>query len=174
MKTMSQQLRKHQDFFLKMILLGGFLLSLLMSCPAKAETNPFGFSFSQTGTAFIPLPLLQALRQNSISPVMQYAVLNSLLNQSIQDALSQGPAARDPFVVAQQKYCWGISNLTQTFQTALITSLLPQFSSDPSAQAQAQALASALAQGQSVNVPGCGSGEAPLDPNLLALVGYPH
>lgn len=133
---MIKQLRiKHESFIIKVMLLGGFLLSLFISGPARAENTTYwiaslgSIGFTQGGTAQLPDYVLQSLKQGSVSPVMQYVLLNNTMNQAIEQSLSQTPDARLPYTAALEKYNWGLCNLNKAFQTSMVLSLLPQTSS---------------------------------------------
>lgn len=155
-----QQRIKQNSFFIKVMLLGGFLLSLFVSGPARAQTvNDWiaslgSIGFTQGGAAQIPTGVLQSLQNGSVSPVMQYVLLNSTLNQAIQQSLSQTPDARLPYTAALEKYNWGICNIQKSFQTNMLLVMLPKSSQvtqnggSSSDQVRATYLAIALSMAQ--------------------------
>ena len=118
------------------LILGAFLLSLMLSSPARAESdllnNFWGginqINFNQSGASFIPLNVVQPMSNGDISPLLQYVALNKLLNKAIKDAMAKTPAPRDPYVVAKQKWDFGICQLTQTYKTMQVMVMLPQMS----------------------------------------------
>ncbi|MFM8312797.1 MAG: hypothetical protein ACKOA8_00770, partial [Deltaproteobacteria bacterium] len=81
------------------LILGAFLLSLMLSSPARAESDPLnGFwgginqiNFNQSGASFIPLTVVQPMSNGDISPLLQYVALNKLLNKSIKEAMARTP-----------------------------------------------------------------------------------
>lgn len=130
---MIKQLRiQHNSFFIKVMLLGGFLLSLFISGPARAEsvTDLGSISFSSGGAAQFTDRVLQSLQNGSVSPVLQYVLLNNTMTQAIEQSLAQTPDTRLPYTAALEKFNWGICNLTKSFQTSMVLTLLPQTSAN--------------------------------------------
>jgi hypothetical protein len=137
MGNMIKQLRiQHNSFFIKVMLLGGFLLSLFISGPARAQSvddwiSSLGsISFSSGGAAQFTDGVLQSLQNGSVSPVLQYVLLNNTMTQAIEQSLAQTPDTRLPYTAALEKFNWGICNLTKSFQTSMVLTLLPQTSAN--------------------------------------------
>lgn len=169
------------------------ILSLFISTSARAErpgdTNPYSYivnqgqiAFSQGGGAFLPISVLQGLQQGSLSPVMQFVLVNQVMNQCITKVLQQVPYRRDGFVIANKKFTQGFCKIRKCFDEAMLLEILPQmsqnanFGGSPDAQNRASAQQMGLVLAQSFQKDtGCTAGaDNGLDPSLLAAFNTPH
>jgi len=183
---MYKQLRLQLDsIFIKVILLVGFLLSLFLSSPARAESilqyiqSLQSIPVTSGGATVIPSSVLLGLTQGALSPVAQYVLVNNIVTNAVNDGVNQTPDARLPFVNAKTRFEEKICAVTKSFQTALVVALLPQTSSirenggssDPGVrqakQQQALAMAQAFAGAGSCNPASSASG---FDPNIITVL----
>lgn len=166
------------------------VLSLFISLEARAErpgeTNPYNYivnqgqvAFSKGGGAFLPLSVLSGLKSGQISPVMQFVLVNQVMNQCIKKVLQEVPYRRDPFVIANKKFTRGFCKIRKCFDEGMLLQILPQMSSNASyggsADAQdrsgAQMMGFVLAQAFKKE-DGCEQGsDNGLDPSLIAAFG---
>lgn len=167
--------------FRSLALLAALTLAFLYAKPAQAESNAadvYGWimnmgriTFNSGGGAFLPTGVLNAMRYGQISPIMQFVTMNHLLNQCIANSLRPQivPRLRDPYLVAQKKFQYGLCMVKKCWQNGMLVSLLPTLSRG-GAEDNSQ-LASLLAASFQKD-PACdGSGGGGLDPNLLVLLG---
>ncbi len=183
---MIKQLRLQLDsLIIKAILLSGFLLSLFLSSPARAENSLQYIQslqpipFSQGGAALIPGQVLSSLTSGAISPVAQYVLVNHLMSSAIKEAIKKAPGSRLPYVQAKTLFEKGICSLTKTFQTGLVVALMPQMSSirqnggsnDPGVRQAKQAQALAMAQAFA-GAEGCdgNSNDSGFDTAIIAIL----
>jgi hypothetical protein len=169
----------------KWILLGLVAIALLAAKPARGEgggntagvydwiMNMGQVTFNNGGGAFLPTGVLNSMRYGQISPIMQFVTANHIMNSAIANALKPQlvPKQRDPFLVAQKKFTYGLCMIKKGWQSAvsfLTLSAIHQNSSFGGGQEQ---IAQVLIQSFQKD-PACdGSGGGGLDPNILALVG---
>lgn len=112
----------------------GFLF--LASTPALGETAQAyqwiaqlgKLSFNKGGAANIPGFVVGAMRSGDISPVMQFVMVNSLMNKCIKDTYAGYPRRRDPFKLASAKFSNGLCRINKCFQQGMLILLLPQLS----------------------------------------------
>lgn len=136
-------------------------------------------AFSKGGGAFLPMSVLQSLQGGSLSPVMQFVVVNQVMNQCIQKVLKEVPFRREPYIVANKKFARGYCKIRKCFNEGILLQILPQMSSNPSyggsedAQDRAGAQAMGLALAQAFNKEAsCESGaDNGMDPSLIAAFG---
>lgn len=165
----------------KRLLLIGIIGYLAGVCtPAHAESvaqwlvglGPI--TFNTAGGAFLPLPVLQSLQQNSVSPVLQFVTATNLMNRCTADVIQNStPDIRDPFVVATAKFTYGLCRIKKCYEQGMLILLLPQMQQD----SQGSSSEIALFAQQFQNDPACdqqngqgGSGGGGIDPNILALI----
>ncbi len=151
--------------------IGGVVILALFLLPrtARAETgeayNWIGqlgqIAFTQGGAASLPGYVISSMRGGSISPIMQFVLVNSLMNKCIKDTYSFYPRRRDPYQLASAKFQYGMCRINKCFQQAMLLLVLPQLSGrtqyggQPAQQSGGQ-IGAALAQSfQQQN--GCGN-----------------
>ncbi len=167
----------------KILAFGMVALALLASRPAVAEQQQAGvydwimntgqITFNGGGGAFLPTGVLNAMRYGQISPIMQFVTANHIMNSSIANALRPElvPKQRDPFLVSQKKFTYGLCMIKKGWQNAvsfLTLSAIQANNTMGGGQAQiAQVLISSFQKD-----PACdGSQGGGLDPNILQLAG---
>lgn len=189
---MFAQFRHHLDsLLLRIFLLGGFLLALFISNPARAEgtigTDVIAqltggqIHFTNGGAPQLSGQLLNYMRNGQVAPATQFIVLNQLLADAVKTVNNDPhlPAARSPYVVAKARFDQGLCFVNKAFQNALILALVPQMSAvtqnggdnDPGVRQAKQQQALAMAQAFA-RIRGCDpeSEESGFDQNLLAFV----
>ena len=179
--NMKQQLR---TFMKKTIFALCFVAATAEAETRPEATNPLSWiaqlgpiAFSQSGGAFLPLNVLQAMQQGNVSPIMQFVMGNSLMTQCVREVEKKYPDRRDPYVVAAQKFQAGICRLQKCFQTVTLISLLPALQGAPAtgdtsggqtsggSNEMAMTLMNSFKQQE-----GCdGSGDSGIDPAILML-----
>lgn len=156
----------------KLLILVGFVL--LPCAEVKAETgNAYNWisqlgriTFSQGGAAFLPGGVVSAVSQGSISPIMQFVLVNSMMNQCIKNTFPQYPRRRDPFPLAAAKFANGLCLIKKCFQQGMLLMILPQLSGasrygGQSGQQGGQQMGAVLAQAFTKKDDACGGGSDP-------------
>ena len=158
-------------------------LLLLVGVTARAEDrpvapDPIGWisnlgptTFNDAGGMFLPLSVLDGMRQGAIAPIQQFALSQHAINNCTKKALEETPDVRAPFVVATATFKWGVCLMSSCLKNILLLQLIPlmsnKYSSDNGAGAkmQGQALVSAFQQQE-----GCdGTGNSGLDPQMAQI-----
>ncbi len=131
-------------------------------------------AFTQGGGMFLPEELLNSLRGGDTSMIMQYVLINNLMNKCAADVKRYTPKQSDPFTVAQSKFKYAQCRLQSCQAQGMLVLALPLLSDVASAGGSAEeasgnrAYAQALAQGLS-GQQSCGGSGSAVDP---ALVNY--
>ncbi len=153
---------------------------------AQAEQRPYAPSasgwisdlgsatFSDAGGMFLPLSVIDGMKSGSLSPIIQFALINHTIDQCTKQAISKTPDVRAPFVVAQATFVWGVCLMQSCLKNILLMQLIPLLSQkygtqsdQQSAQQQGAVLAQSFQQ-----APGCnGAGDSGIDPMLAAAFG---
>jgi len=158
----------------------GLLLFVGVSARAERPTAPdpiqwisgLGASaFNDAGGMFLPMSVLDGMRQGSISPIQQFALSQHAINNCTKEALAKKPDIRAPYVVAAATFKWGVCLMSSCLKNILLLQLIPmlsnRYSNDSGAGAKMQgaALVSAFQQQE-----GCdGAGNSGLDPALAQM-----
>lgn len=110
---------------------------------------------------------------------MEFVLVDHVFNQCVINTYKTIPARRDPFVVAAQKFAYGVCEIKKCFQNAMVMVLLPQMScnpnvggsQDPQQRQGAQQSALLLLQVFQKD-PACdgSNGGNAIDPNLILLI----
>jgi len=146
--------------------------ALSVSTAARAETSSAyswiaglgNISFTQGGAAQMPGYVVGSMRDGNISPIMQFVLVNSMMNQCIKDTYNYYPRRRDPFALATAKFNYGLCRINKCFQQGMLVMLLPQLSgksqyggadAKDSGQQMGALLAQSFSQGD-----GCSSGNS--------------
>lgn len=148
------------------------LLLFVHSTPARAEVSQAynwigglgNISFTQGGAAQIPGYVVGSMRDGNISPIMQFVMVNSMMNQCIKDTYNYYPRRRDPFQLASAKFSYGLCRINKCFQQGMLIMILPQLSGKSQyggadGQDSGQQMGMLLAQGFSQG-DGCSSGNS--------------
>jgi hypothetical protein len=172
------------NMFLKALCAFVFAITLFIGGQAKAESrptasNPLGYigslgamTFGQSGGAFLPMSVIGAMKDGKISPVMQFVAMNHMMDGCIVDTVKRGkPGQREPYVVANAKFVYGICKIKKCFNQAMLVSLLSAQSENESAGAdegnEAFGLAFAQATQKDPSCDGQDDENGGMDPMLL-------
>jgi hypothetical protein len=169
--------------FTKFFVLSLVAMALFASRPARAEQNSAGVydwimnlgqvTFNAGGGAFLPTGVLNSMRYGQISPIMQFVTANHIMNSAIANALRPQlvPLQRDPFLVAQKKFTYGLCMIKKGWQNAVAFVTLSTIQQNNSFGGGDQQIAQVLISSFQKD-PACdGTGGGGLDPNLLRLAG---
>lgn len=145
-----------------------FVFTLFIGGQAKAEARPSAsnfmqyigalgpIAFGQSGGAFLPVSVLGAMKNGQVSAIMQFVLMTHMMNGCVVDAVKRGkPGQREPYVVANAKFTYGICRIKKCFQQGMLIATISGLSSNPAAgggdageqqanQAQGMALAQAF------------------------------
>lgn len=148
------------------------IASLTISFHAKCDDANFyewlmrmsRITFSAGGGAFLPIDVLHAMRYGDISPIMQFVLMNHIMNECIEAILKAPflPLQRDPYLVAKKKFDYGLCRIKKCWQNAMLIQMLPLMRSGSGAQI-AVVLANAFLEDEACDG-GKGGG---FDPNLI-------
>lgn len=174
--------RLNRDVFKALLFLGvgAFLLfgrSARASDTAEAYqwiTGMGSVQFSQPGGVFLPTSVLRSMRDGQISPIMQFVLMNHTMNQCISRVLKDpyAPLIRDPYLVAKQKFDYGICYIKKCWQSNMLISLLPMLSSGYDQEYGQQQMGVLLAQAFQKDESCDGtSGNNSIDANIMTLYG---
>ncbi len=161
-----------------------FLIAMLLflSLAAQAENrptsgNPLQFisdlgppAFSNAGGVFLPLSVVDGLKQGSVSPIMQFVLVQHTINSCTKNVLSKTPGIRDPYTVALATFQWGVCFMTSCLKNVLLLQMIPLLSQNyGDATDQASAKQQGLVMAQAFQrQEGCGAqGDAGIDPAIL-------
>jgi hypothetical protein len=133
-------------------------------------------NFSQGGGAFLPLQVLTAMKEGDVSPLMQFVLVNHLMNSAVKEAQKLVPGRRDPFTVASAKFQLGLCKIQKAFQQGMLMALLPALSdkdeyggsSDPGVRAGSSQQGLMLSQAFQKNE-NCAGDDNGFDPMMLAM-----
>jgi len=167
----------------KLAAFGMVAFALFASRPALAEQNSAGvydwimntgqITFNSGGGAFLPTGVLNAMRYGQISPIMQFVTANHIMNSAIANALRPQlvPRQRDPFLVSQKKFTYGLCMIKKGWQNAVSFLTLSAIQANNSFGGGQQQIAQVLIASFQKD-PACdGSQGGGLDPNILQLAG---
>jgi len=113
------------------------LLAFSLTVTARAEdagqaysyiANLGQMSFSQGGAVSIPGYVLGSMRSGQVSPLMQFVLVNSMMNKCIKDTYNFYPRRRDPFQLANAKFAYGVCKIQKCYQQGMLLLLLPKLS----------------------------------------------
>lgn len=129
-------------------------------------------AFNDAGGVFLPLSVLEGMRDGSLAPIQQFALVQHTVNSCTKEALSKTPDIRAPYVVAAATFKWGVCLMSSCLKNILLLQLIPLLSnrygtdSDrQSAKTQGAVLAQAFSQQE-----GCdGAGNSGIDPALAQM-----
>ena len=173
--------------FIKVLLLGGFLLSLFLSSPVRAESvvqtiqSLQPIPISSGGATLVPLAVLRGLTAGAVSPVAQFTLVNHLFTNAINEGVNKTPDARINYVSAKKLFEEEVlCGMGKVLQTALVVTLMPQTSrnrdnggtQDEAVRKGKIAEAMALAQAFG-RTPGCDASNASdsgFDQNILLVL----
>lgn len=185
---MIQQQRIQLDsIFIKALLLGGFLLSLFLSSPVRAESAAQTIQslqpipISSGGATLLPIAVLTGLTTGVVSPVAQFTLVNHLFTNAINDGINKTPDARINYVSAKKLFEEEVlCGMGKVLQTALVVTLMPQTSrnrdyggtQDEAVRRGKITEATVLAQAFA-RTPGCdasNSSDSGIDQNILLVL----
>jgi len=134
-------------------------------------------TFNKAGGAFLPLAVLNGLKQGKVSPIMLFVLSNNMMNKCVEDVVKAVPDIRDPYTVAKAKFEYGVCRIKKCFQQGTLVLLLPQLSSNERAggssdeqdRSSAQQTGVMLAQAFKKD-PGCDGASDGMDPMLLSVL----
>jgi hypothetical protein len=189
---MIAQFKQQLDsLLLRIFLLGGFLLALFISNPARAEGTidterilrllAQQSQFNSGGTLQLNREFLRYMQNGQVAPATQFIALNQVLVDAVKtvNGGSHLPTARSPYVVAKARFDQGLCIVNKAFQNALVLALVPQMSSvrenggdnDPGVrqakQQQALAMATAFSRMRGCDPESESSG---FDQGLLSII----
>ncbi len=162
-----------------------FIMALVMFAgfTARAErptaSNPINWisglgdaAFNDAGGVFLPVSVLQGMRDGQIAPIQQFALVQHTINECTKEAMAKTPDIRAPYVVAAATFKWGVCLMTSCLKNVLLLQLIPLLSnrygndSDrQSAQTQGAVLVQAFQQQD-----GCdGAGNSGIDPLIAQM-----
>lgn len=127
-------------------------------------------AFSSSGGVFLPLSVVSGMKEGSISPIMQFVLVQHTINSCTKNVISKTPGIRDPYTVAVATFKWGVCFMTSCLKNVMLLQLIPllsnKYGSDTDqAAAKQQGATIAAAFGQQE---GCGAaGDPGLDPALI-------
>lgn len=123
-----------------------FALTLFIGGQAKAEARPTAgnplqyigalgaLTFGQSGGAFLPTSVLGAMKDGKVSGIMQFVLMSHMMNGCVVDAVKRGkPGQREPYVVANAKFTYGICRIKKCFQQGMLMALISGMSSNEAA-----------------------------------------
>lgn len=128
-----QRLSFSKAFFLIFLFFGALSALSRAERPTASTAQNFilqGQSpgFSPSGAAYLPSTVLQAMKAGQLSPVMQFALVNQMMNKCIADVVQKYPARRDSYVTAKQKFDDGQCRIEKCYQQGVLLMMLPQLS----------------------------------------------
>ncbi len=174
----------HLRLLSKWIFFALVALAVFAARPARAEPGNTGdvyswimnmgqVTFNAGGGAFLPTGVLNSMRYGQISPMMQFVTANHIMNAAIANTLTPKmiPLQRDPFLVAQKKFTYGLCMIKKGWQNAVSFLTLSAIQKNSSFGGGQQQIAQVLIQSFQKD-PACdGTSGGGLDPNLLKLAG---
>ena len=87
--------------------------------------------FSQGGGALLPLSVLSGVRNGRIPPMMQFVLMNHMMNSCVKDVIKHHPQRRDPYVRAKAVFDEGLCRIKKCYQQAMVMGLLSGASDNP-------------------------------------------
>lgn len=161
-----------------------FIMSLLIfAAKLRAEANPTSYianlgqvPVNNTGAAFIPPPVMGAMTDGKISPIMQFVLINHVLDSCIKATLQNPPGRRTPYVAAKKQYDEGICKIQKCFQQGMVLGLIGQTSDKPknggsADPAERQSSANlGLMFAMTSQKEDCGGSGAGMDPNMIQML----
>lgn len=151
-------------------------LAAFSSITALAErpttTSPYSYiaqlgrvGFGRGGAAYLPTAVIKQQISPGISPVMQFILVNHLMNQCVESARSMAPGKLESYGSAKSKFTYGVCRLQHCFEQGLLLTALARGgdSQDKAGQQQKAAILASAFQSQG----GCDGSSSGIDSALV-------
>jgi hypothetical protein len=159
------------------------VLSFFITAASLHAEDPYSYiigagspQFSAGGAVVVPPPVLGAMKNGQISPIMQFVLMNNTVSSCVKKVQKEFPYRRDSFQTASAKFNAGYCKIRKCFDQAMMMAMLPELSKQPQAggsgdpQDQQQSQMMGLVMSQAFSKEGsCKGGSASMDPTLLSM-----